>query len=218
MWGISGHFCFLAEKCGARAVTGVDVMSPTDEFIAKLGSRQSHIRFIQGGFHDPAVQSEMGSSNVVLCSGVLYHVPNPQETLMGLREICNQTLILATAAIPEMEVGNARCSGRISTTSNVVYGTVGSEPKGITGPYQPAEGFGNWIWGLSSSAIMSMIKVAGFSVQEQRITQFGVVFVCRAEAVKFAPVAGKSESPLSETFVNARLGEVNRDLWAERTN
>src|ERR1039458_2353613 len=100
MWGISGHFCFLAEESGARTVTGVDVMRPTDEFTAKLKSKNSRIRFVQGDFHDPAVQSETGVSNVVLCSGVLYHVPNPLETLLGLRKICDEILILGTAVAP----------------------------------------------------------------------------------------------------------------------
>src|ERR1019366_6817737 len=91
MWGISGHYCFLAEECGARSVIGVDVMYPTNEFTAKRESKNSQVSFIQGDFHDPALLSEIGVNNVVLCSGVLYHVPNPLDTLLCLRKICNQT-------------------------------------------------------------------------------------------------------------------------------
>jgi hypothetical protein len=217
MWGINGHFCFLAEECGARTVSGVDVMSPTDEFLAKLKDKNSRVRFIRGDFHDAAVQQELGISNVVLCSGVLYHVPNPQETLLGLRKICDETLILATAAIPEMEIKNAAVfwpylDDRERQLWNRRIGT----QLGITGPYEPAEGYGNWIWGLSPSAITSMLKVAGFSVVRRKITQFDVVFVCRAESVRFEPVEGNSESPLSQTFVDARLGDMDRNLWKAR--
>jgi hypothetical protein len=216
MWGINGHFCFLAEKSGARTVTGIDVMSPTDEFTANLRNKNSRVRFVQGDFHDPVVQSEVGVSNVVFCSGVLYHVPNSLETLMGLRKICDETLILATAAIPEMEIKNAAVFWPyLDDDQRGLWNRRIGTQVGITGPYDPSEGYGNWIWGLSPSAITSMLKIAGFSVERRKITQFGVVFVCRAQAVKFVPVGGKSESPLSESFVGARLGEVKRGLWTQ---
>jgi ubiquinone/menaquinone biosynthesis C-methylase UbiE len=216
MWGISGHFCFLAEESGAHTVTGLDVMHPTDEFIAKRKSKNSRIRFIQGDFNDPAVQSEIGVSNIVLCSGVLYHVPNPLQTLLELRKICDQVLILATASIPEMEVKNAAVFWPyLDSDQRRLWNRLIGSQVGITTPYDPAEGYGNWIWGLTPSAITSMLKIAGFSVERQRVTSFGVVFVCRAEAIKFAPVSGKSESPLMDAFVNARLGEMDRDLWTQ---
>jgi len=193
-------------------------MSPTDEFTAQLRNKNSRVRFIEGDFHDAAVQNEVGVSNVVLCSGVLYHVPNPQETLSGLRRICNEILILATAAIPEMEVKNAAVFWPyLDADQRRLWNRRIDTQVGITGPYDPAEGYGNWIWGLSPSAITSMLKIAGFSVERRKITQFGVVFVCRAEAAKFAPVGGKSESPLSDAFVDARLDQVNRDLWTQGT-
>lgn len=215
MWGINGHFCFLAETSGAHTVTGVDVMNATDEFTTKLRSKNSRVRFIQGDFHDPSIQSKIGVSNVVLCSGVLYHVPNPLETLLGLRKICDETLVLATATIPGMEVKNGavfwpHLDDRQRQLWNRRIGT----QLGITTPYDPAEGYGNWIWGLTPSALTSMLKIAGFSVEKRRTTQFGVVFVCRAEAVKFASVGGNSDSPLSEAFVGARLGGINRNFWS----
>lgn len=214
MWGISGHFCFLAEASGARTVTGVDVMGATDEFTTKLRSKNSRIRFVQGDFHDPSVQSEIGVSNVVLCSGVLYHVPNPIETLLGLRKICDETLILATAAIPEMEMKNGAVFWPyLDDGQRRLWNRRIGTQVGITTPYEPSEGYGNWIWGLTPSALTSMLKIAGFSVERQRVTPFGVVFVCRAEAVKFASVGGKSDTPLSEAFLDARLGGVNRNLW-----
>lgn len=216
MWGISGHFCFLAEASGACTVTGVDVINPTEAFTANLRSKNSRIRFVQGDFHDTTIQKEIGVTDVVLCSGVLYHVPNPLETLMGLRKICNQTLLLATAAIPEMEIENAAVFWPyLDAHQRALWNRRLGTQVGITTPYDPTEGYGNWIWGLTPSALTSMLKIAGFSVRTRKITSFGVVFVCRAEAVEFAPVGGKSEGPLSETFVGARLDGVNRNLWKQ---
>ena len=216
MWGISGHFCFLAEDSGAREVTGVDVMHPTEEFRAKKSSKNSRIRFVEGDFHDPVIQSEIGVCNVVLCSGVLYHVPNPLETILDLRKICDEVLILATAVIPEMEIKNAAVFWpNLDEHERRLWNRRLGTQVGITTPYDPSEGYGNWIWGLSPSAIVSMLKIAGFTVEQHKVTSFGAVFVCRAGEVKFTPVSGKSESPLAETFVGARLGGVNRKLWAD---
>jgi ubiquinone/menaquinone biosynthesis C-methylase UbiE len=217
MWGISGHFCFLAEESGARAVTGVDVMDPTDEFTNKVSNKNSRVRFVQGDFHDTEVQAKIGVSDVVLCSGVLYHVPNPLDTLLGLRKICGQFLILATAAIPEMDVKNTAVFWPcLDADQRRLWNRGIGTQVGITTPYDPDEGYGNWIWGLSPSAITSMLKIVGFSVEKSKVTQFGVVFVCRAQEVLFAPVGGKSESPLTDAFVEARLGDVNRGLWAQQ--
>ena len=169
MWGINGHFCFLAEQSGARSVTGVDVMAPTDEFTSKVKSRNSHISFLQGDFHNPEVQREIGVHNVVFCSGVLYHVPNPIETLLGLRKICNEILILATAAIPEMEAKNAAVFWPyLDEEQRRLWNRRLGTQLGITTTYDSAEGYGNWIWGLTPSAITSMLKIAGFSVEKQK--------------------------------------------------
>ena len=35
MWKVHGRIAFVAEEVGATAVTGVDVMEPTDEFVAR---------------------------------------------------------------------------------------------------------------------------------------------------------------------------------------
>ena len=48
--------------------------------------------------------------DVVFCSGVLYHVPNMQQSLDQLRQLCRGTLILATASVTERETPNLRVS------------------------------------------------------------------------------------------------------------
>ena len=151
MWGISGHYCFLAEERGASRVTGVDVMYPTEDFTTKQSSRNSRVQFVQGDFHDPAVQSEIGAHNVVLCSGVASHVPNPLETFLGLRKICDQTLILVSAAIPEMDVENAAVFYPYLDADQRDLWNLRTGPQlGITTPYDPAEGYGNWNLGPHS--------------------------------------------------------------------
>ncbi len=55
---------------------------------------------------------------------------------------------------------------------------IGSQ-RGITTPYEAREGYGNWFWGLTPSAIESMLLCAGFEVIERHVFNFRTVFVCK---------------------------------------
>jgi 2-polyprenyl-3-methyl-5-hydroxy-6-metoxy-1,4-benzoquinol methylase len=101
MWNVHGRTAFLAEEHGATAVTAVDVSAETDEYRAEHRQRGSKVRFVRGDLHDPATIAEVGSHDVVWCSGVLYHVPNPLVTLECLRQVTKHKLMLISASIPE---------------------------------------------------------------------------------------------------------------------
>ncbi len=58
------------------------------------------MRFVRGDLHDPATVAEVGPHEVVWCSGVLYHAPNPVLTLQRLRELTTELLILQTMTLP----------------------------------------------------------------------------------------------------------------------
>lgn len=194
MWGINGEFCFLAEEAGARSVAGVDVMYPTEVFTVRQSSTSSRVKFIQGDFHDSAVQREIGVRNVVLCSGVFYHVPNPIETFLSLRKICDEYLILSGAAIPEMGVEHGAVFWPYLKEQQRQLWQRGTGTQfGITTPYIPGEGYGNWIWGLTPSAVTAMLRMAGFAVISRNVIPFGLVFVCRTKEVEFAPIGGSEE-------------------------
>ena len=102
MWKVNGRIAFVAEEAGATAVTGVDVMPATAEFEAEHTRRSSQIRFVHGDLHDPTTVAEVGAHDVVWCSGVLYHAPNPVLTLQRLRELTRELLILQTMTLPEL--------------------------------------------------------------------------------------------------------------------
>src|SRR3954470_7432267 len=80
MWKVNGRIAFVAEEAGATSVTGLDVMAPTPEYEAEYERRGSGVRFVQGDLHDPALVDQVGPHDVVWCSGVLYHSPNPMLT------------------------------------------------------------------------------------------------------------------------------------------
>jgi hypothetical protein len=169
MWTIDGALCFAAEDAGAASVTGVDVMPRSERFDAEVRRRDSRIRFVQGDLHDPATVAEIGRHDVVWCSGVLYHAPHPLLTLERLRELTGQTLLLATETVAETPGRQGTC---------IIAPGTGEHPNAEP-PAGPGAGYGPWYWGISPSALRSMLALSGFSVVEEFRTPFHVTVVAR---------------------------------------
>jgi len=157
MWSVHGAIAFAARDAGATAVTALDVMAPTPEFL----ERQGDVRFVQGDVHDPGVTMP---HDVVWCSGVLYHAPHPLLTLERLHALTGQTLLLATETIG----GRGRRA--------VFAPDPGSHPA-HTEPFDPARGYGNWWWGLSRSAVEAMVEASGFAIAERHATRHHLTLV-----------------------------------------
>jgi hypothetical protein len=169
MWTIDGALCFAAEEAGAASVTGVDVMAPTERFEAERRRRDSNVRFVQGDLHDPATVAEIGRHDVVWCSGVLYHAPHPLLTLERLRELTGQTLLLATETVAETPGRRGTC----------VIAPGRDEHPNAEPPAGPDAGYGPWYWGISPSALRSMLALSGFAVVEEHRTPLHVTVVAR---------------------------------------
>lgn len=167
MWSIHGELCFAAEDAGAAAVTGVDIMGPTEDFRAERARRGSAMRFVQGDIHEPATVAEVGPHEVVWCSGVLYHAPHPLLTLERLRELTTGTLLLATETIAETP-------GRRDTC---VIAPSPDEHPNAEPAAGPGAGYGPWYWGISPSALRTMLGLTGFAVAEEHRTPFHVTVV-----------------------------------------
>lgn len=187
MWGVNGAYAFLAEEAGATEVKGVDVFGPTPEFEEEHRRRHSRVSFVLGDILRPDALAAVGVVDTVLCAGVLYHLPNPFDLLVALRRICRTTLILRTSTIPEVDglpqaavyypmldaparkLWNLRSLGLMTQV-------------GITNEFQPSEGYGNWFWGLTPSAVEAMLATAGFRVDFRAYEAFAHTVVCTAVA------------------------------------
>ena len=167
MWSVDGALCFAAEDAGAAAVTGVDVMAPSERFSSELARRGSAVRFVQGDVHEPATVAAVGPHDVVWCSGVLYHAPHPLLTLERLRELTAHTLLLATETIPETPGRRGTC----------VIAPSREEHPNAEPPDGPGGGYGPWYWGISPSALRTMLELTGFAVGEEHRTPFHVTVV-----------------------------------------
>jgi hypothetical protein len=169
MWTVHGALCFAAEEAGAASVTGVDVMAPTQRFEAERARRASKVRFVHGDVHEPQTIAEIGPQEIVWCSGVLYHAPHPLLTLQCLRRLTSDTLLLATETVAETP-------GRRDT---LVIAPGPEEHPNARPARGPDEGYGPWYWGISPSALETMLALSGFEILEQHRTPFHVTVVAR---------------------------------------
>lgn len=190
MWGVNGEYSFVAEQAGATGVKGVDVFGPTPEFVDRKESTGSRVEFVLGDVSDPATLTRVGATQVVLCAGVLYHHPSPFDLLVALRAICSETLILRSSTIPESpEMRNmAVFWPGLSDDQRRIWNLRrlgGGASLGVSEPFDPAEGYGNWFWGLTPSCMRSMVELAGFEVVEHYPEPWAQTMVCRAADVPF---------------------------------
>jgi SAM-dependent methyltransferase len=147
MWRIDGANAFAAEEAGAAAVTALDVMEPTPAFLQRAAG--SRVRFVHGDVNDAAI---VEPHDIVWCSGVLYHCPDPQLTVQRLADLTARTLLLATEVLP-------------ARGSRAVYlPTRRDHPGAPEGAPTAAGGYGPWYWLPSPGAVRAMLGLAGLRV------------------------------------------------------
>ena len=161
-----------AYDAGASRVTMIDVNDATPEYIEAIGDRT--IDFKRGDIHDPRVLKAIGQRDVVLCSGVIYHCPNPLHTLECLRKITKGHLVLTCSAMLEESVNPPNATIFLpGLTSEQRHQLVKDNPS-VVGPggalldYEPDLGYWNWFFAFTPWSLKNMLTASGFSVQEMR--------------------------------------------------
>src|SRR5207248_6942762 len=181
MWGVHGKIAFLAEEHGATAVTAVDITDETPEYRAEHERRGSRVRFVRGDLLDPATVEKVGVHDVVWCSGLIYHVPDPLAALERLRGLTSDKLVLIGATVPELpgieqaSVFFPHLSERSRKRYDRVYNATLAWPGervGLTTPFDPEQGYANWWWGLTPSSMRALLAVSGFSVLDTKTNGF----------------------------------------------
>ena len=178
MWSVDGAICFLAEDSGASAVTGLDLMPASERFERERERRASVVRFVQGDLHT----ADVARHDVVWCFGVLYHVPSPVATLERLRSLTGERLLLGTEVVPELPGVEQACvfyPGLPPGARRAYAPPSAGRRAGLSEPFDPAEGYGNWWWGISPSALRGMLEATGFAVEELRIDGLHATAVAR---------------------------------------
>lgn len=185
MWKVSGRIAFVAEEAGATSITGVDVLPASEQFEAERERRGSRVRFVHGDVNERSTIEEVGPHEVVWCSGVLYHAPNPVLTLTRLRELTTRLLILQTMTIPELpgvRQGLVFYPGLTGEERRLYHRWGEAAQRGLRDPvategeisYEP------WWWGFSASSLRAMLRAAGFEPYEELGDPFGLHVLARA--------------------------------------
>ena len=158
LWGVDGACAFLAEAAGASPVTAMDKWEATDEFTERHARAGSSVRFVQADLHDLSMPDEVGEHDVVWCSGVLYHTPNPVQAVGQLLRLTRELLIVGTKSLPEIPglPGVAVHYPGLSPEARRVYEPI-ARPV-ATEPYDRNRYFANWFWGLSPEALMAIAR------------------------------------------------------------
>jgi len=200
MWGIHGYYCFQAEKHGANRSIGVDIYPPSDEFLETKKEQNSTVEFIQGDINEDELCETIGKVDIVLSTGLLYHMPNPIQYLVSIRNICREKLILGTMVVPEM---NKLSNGAVfypflpEKDRKLWNLNIGSQ-RSITSPYDAKDGYGNWFWGLTPSCVEALLRCAGFQVAERYIGGSNAMFLCDATDGLIETSSGPWTNPLNQ--------------------
>ena len=175
MWKVGGRIAFVAEEAGASKVTGVDVMEPTDEFRTEHERRGSAVRFVHGDLHEAATVADVGPHEVVWCSGVLYHAPNPVLTLQRLRELTTELLILQTMTLPELPGVRQGLVFYPGVPNPRLYARWGEQAaRSLRLPEPGEDPYAPWWWGISRSALDALLRAASFEPIEHWGDPFAV--------------------------------------------
>lgn len=94
-----GYFAFEAEKRGAKDVMAVDVVEKRETFSHAHGALNSEVEYRQGDILDMEFNTKF---DVVICYGVLYHVPDPGQLIDRLVDLTEDTLCLESSIIPSV--------------------------------------------------------------------------------------------------------------------
>jgi SAM-dependent methyltransferase len=106
LWGTVNEKVSVADAAGASATTMLDMQPPDVELWDDFRDRLRELDVdeygcVSANIDDVGTPEQVGSFDVVHCSGVLYHAPNPVHTLTQLRRICTEHLILTSVVVPE---------------------------------------------------------------------------------------------------------------------
>ena len=169
-----GGRAFDAEAAGAERVTLFDAGDPIYGFEQAREQRGSAVRFVQGDLADPVAVERVGPHQVVWCTGVIYHTPDPVLQLRHLRSITTELLFLGTHTIPEVPGLPQACVyyPHLDTAARAAlaraYPNRGAGVIGVGTAFDetPMKGHANFWWGITPSALEAMVRSAGFEVVE----------------------------------------------------
>lgn len=193
LWGTRNEKVSVALKAGASKATMADI-APLDH--ALWSDFDAHCqRMNVSGYGrtqldivEPPADSAGLVHDVVHCSGIIYHVPDPYRMLANLRRLAGEHLILTSMVVPERIANGAGTldfpadratfvpSLRDSTRAIVAahFDALGLSVAAINQPLDEAwrwpdgtPNYGPWWWLMSPAFLRGLLEVAGFAIEDE---------------------------------------------------
>lgn len=201
LWNIRNEKISVAGQAGASHLAIADI-SPTDSMWWDRMASHLHQYDYDAIIVDataPNAPELIGQHDIVHCSGVIYHQPDPMQLLLNLRRCTNETLVLGSMVIPDIletkhgildststPVFVPALEGRTKKIVAAHYGRIGLTVGGVSGPAPSSWSHPDrvpWWWLLSPSVIRSMVEASSFRVVDEFWTWEDRAFAVVAEAV-----------------------------------
>lgn len=180
LWGTVSEKVSVAHRMGATGLAMIDMQPEGNEWWQKFHERMRGLEV--SGYQSICAtidQIKSGGYDVVHCSGVLYHHPNPLSVLTDLRSITRRHLVL-TSAISQERIVNEFGEFSIGESGvlfvpglseadrlvlSAYWKTQGANVFGITTRVEyRLDDFGPWWWLPTAHALRGMVEVCGFRV------------------------------------------------------
>jgi hypothetical protein len=186
LWGTVNEKVTVAAKAGAASVTMIDMQPFGNELWKQFFDRCASAgvkcdNSIEANVDDPEFPQAVGRYDIVHCSGVIYHCPNPLHTVSKLAQISRHILILGSTVI-QPRTRNTKGEIIIEPGSGLFVPALSSSQKGVIAHFFSEVGaigvgasmenswslddYSPWWWLLTSDLIAGLLKVCGFRIKE----------------------------------------------------
>jgi len=192
LWGTENERVTVASLAGACSATMVDMQREDNEWWQAFDQHceekgVTDYGKIVANIDDADFTSRVPSHDIVHCSGVIYHSPNPLRTMAQLRAITANTLLLCSMTVPErmktkrgvieLPEGHMLSVPALGDRERTVVASYfdrigiqvhninmsGAVPWRVEGDYNYAP----WWWLWTPKTLARLVETAGFSVCEK---------------------------------------------------
>jgi hypothetical protein len=193
LWGTVNEKVSVAAKAGAREFTMSDIApqghalwNEFDAHCARLGV--SGYRKVTVDIVAPEPEKTLGVHDVVHCSGIIYHLPDPFSMLRNLKRVTRRHLIVTSMVVPErvenaagsLDFGQdvARFVPALGPVARAVlaahFDGLGLKIGAINTPLQEpwmfddtTPNYGPWWWVYSPAFLRSLVETAGLAIEDE---------------------------------------------------
>lgn len=189
LWGTVNERVTVAAKAGAAKTAMIDMQPLNNDLWKKFYDRcvTENVgcdKNIEANIDDPEFPKIVGDYDVVHCSGVIYHCPNPLYTVSQLSKITNDILILGSTAIPA-NINNDKGKLIVETGGGLFVPALNSYQREVAAEYfkevgalnivgiDPSlqnswslEDYSPWWWLYTRECIAGLLRVCGFKVED----------------------------------------------------